>query len=356
MSQNPSRPPTSADVFVLRHGERVDETRGPEFDCWYRDTQADAHRRFDPPLTARGLAQAATAAAAFAACAKDAGIGFDVIYCSPTQRCVSTAAAFSVALGAPIACVPALAEVCAALRVHNPSAAARWPLVLTDSEFAALNPNATFQHREREATPGPVFMDGTGKLGRTCAGDLAAAQAADATRKGTGAGRTQVLLCSHREAIRDLASFRCGLPTRLKTAYCCIAQFKCDRPGGAEGWDYAGMFDAAKWSACVPPPSASGPSTTSISEPEHEPSPGPGTASTPLPDWAGSHATPPSGDFARSCGRGPVQSGDQAGDGDAGDDGDDGDDGVDPAAHEVPDGHDPTAAELELEGLTGSSL
>ena len=238
MPPTQSPPQATADVFVLRHGERVDETRGPEFDRWIQDTEE--WRRFDPPLTTRGRAQAASAAAAFAVYTKGAGIRFDVIYCSPTQRCVSTAAAFSMALGVPIACVPALAECCAALRSWNPSAAARWPLVLTDAEFAALNPGATFLRREREAMPGPVFMDGTGKTGKTCAGDLAAVE----MRKGAVVSRARVLLCSHREAIRDLASFRCGLPTRLKTAYCCIAQFRCARPGGVdEGWNYDGMFD-----------------------------------------------------------------------------------------------------------------
>lgn len=237
MPPTQSPPPTSADVFVLRHGERVDETEGPEFDRWYQDTEADPRRRFDPPLTTRGRAQAAAEAAAFAVYAKGASIRFDVIYCSPTQRCVSTAAAFSVRLGVPIVCVPALAEVCAALRTWNPSAATRWPLVLTNAQLAALNPSATFLHRAREAVPGPVFMDGTGKTGKTCAGDLAAVE------MGKDA-RVRVLLCSHREAIRDLASFRCGVTTRLKTAYCCIAQFRCARPGGAdEGWNYVGMFD-----------------------------------------------------------------------------------------------------------------
>ena len=52
LREGSSRPPTSADVFVLRvASEWTGRRQEPEFDRWHRDTQADAHRRFDSPLT-----------------------------------------------------------------------------------------------------------------------------------------------------------------------------------------------------------------------------------------------------------------------------------------------------------------
>ena len=128
--------PATCDVWVLRHGERIDET--PDGRAWYYKT--DKARRFDPPLTEAGRSQARQAAAtlqrlvdASSSAHEKPGSGgpggkgskrplFDAIYCSPMSRCLATAQEvfdFLPADRSPpegISVVPGIAECAAAAR------------------------------------------------------------------------------------------------------------------------------------------------------------------------------------------------------------------------------------------------
>merc|ERR1711966_507136 len=74
---------------------------------------------------------------------------FDVVYCSPAQRCVATAEPFSRVFNAPIQIVAGVGECMGALRGHMRSHVT-WhkdPLfkaLLTLEELQALCPTATF--------------------------------------------------------------------------------------------------------------------------------------------------------------------------------------------------------------------
>ncbi len=89
----PGSPATShgSHVWLLRHAERVDETK--EAEAWAAATHPDFH--FDPPLTARGLRQASEAGAALA------GMPHHIraIYSSPQIRCLQTAMVVAKHLG-----------------------------------------------------------------------------------------------------------------------------------------------------------------------------------------------------------------------------------------------------------------
>ena len=95
-----SRNPISVEVWIVRHGERIDET--DQARAWYNATEKD--RRFDPPLTDAGRAQARKASCTLRKLlARSSGEGsgefssfssvplFDTVYCSPMQRCLATA-------------------------------------------------------------------------------------------------------------------------------------------------------------------------------------------------------------------------------------------------------------------------
>merc|ERR1719159_560747 len=96
---------------MVRHGERLDEVPGND---WRQQCQRCPERWFDPPLTDEGKRQAAYAASQLHS--QVGNMTFDVIQCSPLQRCVSTAAYFSQAFGVPIRLVAGLGECCAAMK------------------------------------------------------------------------------------------------------------------------------------------------------------------------------------------------------------------------------------------------
>ena len=83
-------------IWVCRHGERADAIPG-----W----EETAERPHDPPLTPRGLAQAAATAGVLAS------ERIDAIYCSPFLRCMQTAAAIAAPLGLRIRVEPGLGEL-----------------------------------------------------------------------------------------------------------------------------------------------------------------------------------------------------------------------------------------------------
>lgn len=226
------------EVFVVRHGERLDEVPGND---WRQRCPA---QWFDPPLTDKGKRQAEYAASQLQL--QDSSITFDVIYCSPLQRCVSTAAYFSQAFGAPIKLVPGLGECCAAMRgakyqqmCHN---------LLPMHELTKLCPQATFCETDSD-----VMERFVGMAGQTCVGRLA-------KKKG------RILVISHREAIRDLAQLA-GISERLRTAYAAIAQFTCSNAATPEEqWEYRGYVHQGT----VRSKSGSQSENKSESKPQHE--------------------------------------------------------------------------------------
>lgn len=212
------------EVFLVRHGERVDEVRGEEKKAWLASLK-DGNEHFDPPLTLRGRAQAASSAHMLRA--KLAGTApVDVIFSSPLQRCVCTAAPFAEAFGVPIQIVHGLGECCAALSSRNTASKSRWNRLLPLENLQRLCPGVSF-----------VNVDSTREafLGRdsTCLGRLAR-------------GRPRIIAVSHRESIRALASHRAGCSARLPTPYTCVAVFRCiwaAHARNAERWRHEGFVD-----------------------------------------------------------------------------------------------------------------
>src|SRR5512144_1828975 len=80
-------------LYLVRHGESLG------------NVNPGLRRQDDPPLTDRGLAQAARAAEALAS------IGIDAVFSSPLRRARETAEAIGAAAGLPVQTVPGFAEV-----------------------------------------------------------------------------------------------------------------------------------------------------------------------------------------------------------------------------------------------------
>jgi broad specificity phosphatase PhoE len=99
-SESKTERTSECEVWIIRHGERIDETEiGRQ---WYYTTSKT--RRFDPTLTETGASQAQQSAKTLQHLIlgnkitslqndDDDSIDsfFDTIYCSPMQRCISTA-------------------------------------------------------------------------------------------------------------------------------------------------------------------------------------------------------------------------------------------------------------------------
>lgn len=186
-------PPETSQLWIVRHGERVDETVNAA--AWKAETPRCRH--FDPPLTVDGERQARAAAAVLASGARDrAGSAipkFDRIYASPCARTLATARELSASLGdLPVTVVPALAACAAAVKRRG----LRATPFLADAAAVALCP----------ALEG-VAHDAPDEF------DTACAWLARTSQK-------PVLVVSHREGIRDLAH------ERLKLPYCAIAAFE----------------------------------------------------------------------------------------------------------------------------------
>ena len=190
-SQSQSCPPHISRVYILRHGERLDEV--PQ-NTWRRDYVRSHGRRFDPPLTEVGQQQAARAATFIASKRFDV----DVMYTSALVRCVSTASVVADKLGLRVIVCDPLAECAAAVRERTLTGTA----LASDAELHALVAGDRFMHRH--VTPALCFRDALVELCHKHAGQ-------------------SFLVCSHREAIRDL------LLEQHQTArlgYCAVAAFE----------------------------------------------------------------------------------------------------------------------------------
>jgi len=230
-------------VFLVRHGQRIDET--PAGVAWRRQTD----RWFDPPLTDEGREQAASAAAqlgCFMAAHAAEYAPFSRVYASPLLRTLHTAEQFGIALSLPVAPVAGLATCTAAFKRHGPDAnpLLREQRAREECPGAAMEPfDAAYEVPPRDADGGG---GGGGDGGDGGGGDgaerdpfvaavVVLAQREAAARSAAGgaaqkAAKAAVLVVTHREGLRDLSQ-RTAAPF-VKTKYCCVGVFGCALAGG----------------------------------------------------------------------------------------------------------------------------
>jgi len=188
-------------MFMVRHGERVDETPGAIE--WAEATPTSRH--FDPPLTDAGAEQAAQAAETLLAHPLGPDFG-TTIYASPLARCLKTASVIAEATNKQVCVVPGLGECAAAAKRRGIMALNLLPI----DEMKKLCPQMVAFDRDAPVT----FEDACQWAARARAAEAAAA-AIDAAD-----GRSvDVLVVTHREGIRDVAGIHQRLP------YCAIARF-----------------------------------------------------------------------------------------------------------------------------------
>jgi len=201
------------EVFMIRHGERLDKVPGNDW------KEQCPERWYDPPLTSEGERQAAYATLQLQYCTRfNPNMTVDVIYCSPLQRCVSTAAYFSEAFGAPIKIVPGLGECCGSMK--GKMFKRRYESLLSMDELQQLCPQATFCEAD------PVIDRFVGESGETCIGRLAQ-------------NESHIVVVSHKEAINDLAELA-GM-RKLRSEFASIARFTCSNAATPEErWQYQG--------------------------------------------------------------------------------------------------------------------
>lgn len=109
-------------MWIIRHGQRVDEGGSVEEQQGWRaaETKYNWH---DPPLTARGKAQAAAMATEQAPLLATNSELTEII-CSPFKRALQTAEPLSAASGLPIRVVGAIGGCTAAAKMHGMGALA----------------------------------------------------------------------------------------------------------------------------------------------------------------------------------------------------------------------------------------
>ncbi|CAE8589884.1 unnamed protein product [Polarella glacialis] len=103
-----------ARLWVVRHGERVDET--PEGKQWSFDFPDQWH---DPPLTAMGHQQALRAAEELAQELRSGSLKLEAVHCSPLRRAMQTAEPLSNLLGLPLQVVASAGGCTAALQKYG---------------------------------------------------------------------------------------------------------------------------------------------------------------------------------------------------------------------------------------------
>ena len=199
----------STEVFLVRHGERVDETA--EAPLFYLNC---GDRGWDPPLTQEGRRQADSAGRELLRAHQRRP--FSCVLYSPCLRTLETAARIATVLGLPLRCVPGLAECAAAVKSRR---------------IASFDPSNTSCSRPHR------FLTQEQALAHCPAGVRFLSPerryekfAAAVERAAASGGR--VLCVTHREGIRDLAEAT-GVRGRIKTKYCCIARFAYDQNADA---------------------------------------------------------------------------------------------------------------------------
>eukprot|EP00802_Teleaulax_amphioxeia_P007622 Tamp_07629.p1 GENE.Tamp_07629~~Tamp_07629.p1 ORF type:complete len:339 (-),score=53.17 Tamp_07629:1447-2403(-) len=220
------------EVWVVRHGERVDEVPGVRWDkCGKTNPQW-----FDPALTGRGHEHAAGVADAI----RDKLGGkcpFDVIYTSPLVRTVQTAEKFSERLGIPIEVVPGLCTCAAAIKREGlvQREGRLWlqksglPLQTTE-ELKRLSPNATYTEARTNVDNAAITCSFAECLENLCETALRSGRSEAATGQ-TASQPRRIMLVAHREGIRELSRVAEGSAI-TNTPYCCVGIFRYS-PGGA---------------------------------------------------------------------------------------------------------------------------
>lgn len=204
--------PLDCNLYIVRHGERMDEVRGREAIMKFNEWM-DKHpgRWFDPPLTKIGHTQAAAAAQKILE--DPVSKSFKVVYSSPLQRALETGYAIAKVLKIPIVVVPGIGECTAAVTrrgysiINNEYWVGKYEqnAGLTRAEMAALCPGVEVQFWYE---PEGNMYTAHKALERIC----------EASYKGFA------IVAAHRELIRDCAS---EVDIRLRRIpYCAIARMK----------------------------------------------------------------------------------------------------------------------------------
>lgn len=192
-------------VWVIRHGEREDEA---DRVAWYTKLEREGmDRKFDPCLTDAGVRQALAAGdnlrsiLASRAATGDAGAaGVDLVYASPLHRTVKTAEQVALALDVPLTTVSGLSECALAMRGRDLTTVK----FLTHEELQAANSLVRYKEEVRTSEE---FFPTVCRLVQEHPGD------------------GDIVIVSHREAIRSLAG------GRVSTPYCVQAEFMVDMKG-----------------------------------------------------------------------------------------------------------------------------
>eukprot|EP00730_Choanoeca_flexa_P015683 TRINITY_DN7255_c0_g1_i3.p1 TRINITY_DN7255_c0_g1~~TRINITY_DN7255_c0_g1_i3.p1 ORF type:complete len:419 (+),score=120.41 TRINITY_DN7255_c0_g1_i3:118-1257(+) len=215
-------------LFVVRHGQRADESQGEVF----REFFANTTRPYDPPLTSLGIEQAQDAAEYLKQ--QHAKYQFKHVLSSPLLRCVQTSAIIAAELELPLVLVPGLAECVKAARRLGITQESTFDTTANfKAELAKLNLKHTPElinmvdsldrsHADKSDNPSdededvPVtFVD--------------AALAAIGAYTQAGA-----LLVTHREGLKELAGMDESGPvlTRKQLVNCVVGRYMCNADTG----------------------------------------------------------------------------------------------------------------------------
>ncbi|KAL1519680.1 hypothetical protein AB1Y20_023190 [Prymnesium parvum] len=198
----------AVEVLVVRHAERLDETE--QKDAFYR-TCGD--RWWDPPLSARGVAQASSAGAQLRAL--HARQPFDEVLCSPTLRTMQTASYIAKELELGVRRVPGLAACAAAIQQFG---------------IGSFRPSNQIHEAPHGKQPKPRFLSEK-ECEAVCAPgtrflpeDTMFEQFEPCVRRvAMQSSSRRVLIVSHREGIRELRELAGS--SDMRTPYCCISRF-----------------------------------------------------------------------------------------------------------------------------------
>ena len=197
------------EVFLVRHGERVDETA--EAPLFYLNC---GDRGWDPPLTQEGRRQADHAGRELLRAHQQKP--FSCVLYSPCLRTLETAARIATVLGLPLRCVPGLAECAAAVKSRriasfDPSntSCSRPPLPTQEQALAHCPAGVRFLRRSRAAVAAAVERAAASGGGPRVA-----------TRSGTWQRRRACAAASKPRTAASLDSASIRMPTRLRRGRC----------------------------------------------------------------------------------------------------------------------------------------
>ena len=221
----PRSRPRNVKIFIVRHGERIDETAAAV--AWYEKA---GDRWFDPPLTREGQRQADQAVRQLVeylqlSRQQDELCPFDKVYCSPLIRTMMTAVEFGKVLDLPLQPVADLATCAAAFRKQRPAKPTLLPKHKLNNVCGGVE---VFDFDTEYAVPTRnTFPDAIRKICRQAISDCVA----------SGSTKTpSVLVVTHREGLRALSE-RTLTPFR-RTKYCCIGVFDWRSASGRWNVDF----------------------------------------------------------------------------------------------------------------------